>query len=188
VADLLEAAFLEINGAPATALADLRERINFGDRGNMSADDLALAQLRRLDTGEKAPGETALLASLTASEGADVEDEGSTEEGDDDGVAVAEGEDPGDVQAEGDDDAAADLAPVAAVARTVPGSVADLLSAAPAAAIAAFTPAPAAPAPAVDPAAQPIAAATPPAPVVATPVDPAAVAPAPVSAPSPLQQ
>src|SRR5690348_6252010 len=32
VADLLEAAFLEINGAPAVALADIRERINFGER------------------------------------------------------------------------------------------------------------------------------------------------------------
>jgi hypothetical protein len=185
VADLLEAAFMEINGAPATALADIRERINFGERGNSSADDLALAQLRRLTPdGEKAPAETALLASLTTSEGADVEDEGSTEEGDDDGVAVAEGEDPGDIQAEGDDDTAADaseLAPVAAVAKTIPGSVAALLSAAPGAALAALSPA-------VEPATQPIAAATPPAPVVAAPVDPAAVAPAPASAPSPLQQ
>ena len=191
VADLLEAAFLEINGAPAAQLADIRERINFGERGNSSADDLAIAQLRRLTTdGDKAPSETALLASLTTSEGANVEDEGSTEEGDDDGVAVAEGEDPGDIQAEGDDDAdapaaapapakALPAASIAAVAKAVPSSssIADLVSAAPAAAIAAFAPA-----------AQPTAAATPPAPVVATPVDPAAVAPAPASAPSPLQQ
>ncbi|HEV7691330.1 MAG TPA: D-alanyl-D-alanine carboxypeptidase family protein [Hyphomonadaceae bacterium] len=198
VADLLEAAFMEINGAPASQMADIRERINFGERGNSSADDLALAQLRRLTPdGEKAPAETALLASLTTSEGADVEDEGSTEEGDDDGVAVAEGEDPGDIQAEGDDDAdepaaapapanALPAASIAAVAKTVPSSssIAALVSAAPEAALAAAF----GQAPAADQTAQPVAAATPPAPVVATPVDPAAVAPAPASAPSPLQQ
>ena len=160
VADLLEAAFLEISGAPPAQLADIRDRINFGERSNSSADDLALAQLRRFSgEGEKAPTETALLASLTASEGANVEEEGSTEEGDEDGVAVAEGEDPGEIQAEGDDD---DDAPAA--------------SAVPAAALP------------FDPAAQPIALATPPAPVVAAPVDPTAIAAAPASAPSPIQQ
>lgn len=53
VADLIEAAFLEITGAPASD-DDLRVRIAFGDRGNTSADDLAMAQLRRLQDPDAA--------------------------------------------------------------------------------------------------------------------------------------
>jgi D-alanyl-D-alanine carboxypeptidase len=58
VADLIEAAFLEVGGAPLDA-DDLRTRIAFGDRGTTSADDLALAQLRRLQEPD-----AALVASL----------------------------------------------------------------------------------------------------------------------------
>ncbi len=104
VADLLEAAFLEISGAPADQLADLRDRITSGERGNSSADDLALAQLRKFtaDGAEllaSAPG--AALAALTGAE--EDEENGSTAEDGDDGVEVAEGEDPGET-AEGDAD------------------------------------------------------------------------------------
>lgn len=53
VADLIEAAFLEITGAP-TSDDDLRVRIAFGDRGNTSADDLAMAQLRLLQDPDAA--------------------------------------------------------------------------------------------------------------------------------------
>lgn len=53
VADLIEAAFLEISGAPASD-DDLRVRIAFGSRGNASADDLALAQLRKLQDPDAA--------------------------------------------------------------------------------------------------------------------------------------
>jgi len=92
VSDLLEAAFLELSGAPATNLADLRERISFGERGNASADDLALAQLRRLSEPTAtlvSATDPALVASLD--EELD-EATGSTEEGDEDGVEVAEGD------------------------------------------------------------------------------------------------
>jgi D-alanyl-D-alanine carboxypeptidase len=92
VSDLLEAAFLELSGAPATNLADLRERISFGERGNASADDLALAQLRRLSEPTAtlvSATDPALLAALD--EEVD-ETTGSTEEGDEDGVEVAEGD------------------------------------------------------------------------------------------------
>jgi D-alanyl-D-alanine carboxypeptidase len=47
VRDLIEAAFLEIGGGVVSD-DDLRTQIAFGERGNVSADDLALAQLRRL--------------------------------------------------------------------------------------------------------------------------------------------
>ncbi len=53
VADLIEAAFLEVTGVPATD-DDLRVRIAFGPRGNVSADDLALAQLRKLQDPDAA--------------------------------------------------------------------------------------------------------------------------------------
>jgi hypothetical protein len=46
VRDLIEAAFLEIGGSVVSD-DDLRTQIAFGQRGNVSADDLALAQLRR---------------------------------------------------------------------------------------------------------------------------------------------
>jgi D-alanyl-D-alanine carboxypeptidase len=52
VADLLEAAFLEISGTVADD--DLRTRIAFGSRGNVSADELALAQLRKLQEPDAA--------------------------------------------------------------------------------------------------------------------------------------
>ncbi len=53
VADLIEAAFLEVGGAPATD-GDLRTQIAFGARGNATADDLALAQLRKLQEPDAA--------------------------------------------------------------------------------------------------------------------------------------
>lgn len=86
VADLLEAAFLEISGVPAGD--DLRARIAFGDRGNASADDLALAQLRKLtepDAALVSANDPALVAELT-------DEIGSTEEGEDAFQEVAEGD------------------------------------------------------------------------------------------------
>lgn len=86
VADLLEAAFLEISGVPAGD--DLRARIAFGDRGNASADDLALAQLRKLtepDAALVSANDPALVAELT-------DEIGSTEEGEDAFEEVAEGD------------------------------------------------------------------------------------------------
>lgn len=72
VRDLIEAAYLEIGGGTAMAASDdLRARIAFGSRGNVSADDLALAQLRRLQEPD-----VALVAQL------DNEAFGTTEEGD----------------------------------------------------------------------------------------------------------
>jgi len=53
VADLIEAAFLEVGGKPATD-GDLRTQIAFGARGSASADDLALAQLRKLQEPDAA--------------------------------------------------------------------------------------------------------------------------------------
>jgi D-alanyl-D-alanine carboxypeptidase len=114
VADLLEAAFLEISGAPSASLADMRERISFGERGNASADDLALAQLRKLsDPGSDPIGD--LIASAT-----DEDEAGSTEEGDD-GVEVAGGEDTGEV-AQGD--AAGEESSTEAAKSAVTGSAA----------------------------------------------------------------
>jgi D-alanyl-D-alanine carboxypeptidase len=74
VRDLIEAAFLEISGGSA-ADDDLRTRIAFGNRGNVSADDLALAQLRRLQEPD-----AALVAALD-NDASFVQD-GTTEEGD----------------------------------------------------------------------------------------------------------
>lgn len=71
VADLIEAAFLEINGAP-TSDDDLRVRIAFGGRGTTTADDLAMAQLRLLQDPDAAlvtakdPGLVAGLDDATA--------------------------------------------------------------------------------------------------------------------------
>jgi D-alanyl-D-alanine carboxypeptidase len=97
VADLLEAAFLEINGGGALASADdLRTRIAFGARGNVTADELALAQLRRLQEPD-----AALVAAMD-SDTAFSEEFGTTEEneaaleiaeGDGEGL-VSEGYDP----------------------------------------------------------------------------------------------
>jgi D-alanyl-D-alanine carboxypeptidase len=85
VAELLEAAFLDLGGTPATSMADLRNRISFGDKGNTSADDLALAQLRKLTETEGtlvASNDPAVLAA------ADTEFGGGTEEGDEEGEEV----------------------------------------------------------------------------------------------------
>jgi D-alanyl-D-alanine carboxypeptidase len=62
VTDLLEAAFLEIQGVPATEMADIRSRISFGEAANASADDLAALQLKKF-----AEADTALV-SLTEPE------------------------------------------------------------------------------------------------------------------------
>jgi len=88
VADLLEAAFLELNG---TLLADndLRARIAFGDRGNSSADDLALAQLRKL-TEPETP-DAALVSATDPNLVAEL-DETTTEEGDEAFEEVAQGD------------------------------------------------------------------------------------------------
>jgi D-alanyl-D-alanine carboxypeptidase len=89
VSDLLEAAFLEISGAPATSMADLRNRISFGAKGNTSADDLALAQLRKLTESEASlvvANDPALVAALDEDFG------GTTEEGNEHGLDVAEGD------------------------------------------------------------------------------------------------
>lgn len=113
VADLLEAAFLEISGAPLIALADLRERISFGERGNASADDLALAALRKMT-------DPTLVAAL--SDEAD-EASGSTEEGDEQGVEVAEGDGEGaSSEAPAADAAAVAAQPISAAPAVVPSS------------------------------------------------------------------
>jgi D-alanyl-D-alanine carboxypeptidase len=71
VADLLEAAFLEINGAPQKDQEDLRARIAFGEGREMDADQLAAVQLAKLTTGV---GESADEASGSTEEGGFEED------------------------------------------------------------------------------------------------------------------
>ncbi len=110
VADLLEAAFLDVSGVPAGD--DLRARIAFGERGNASADDLAMAQLRKLQTPD-----AALVSATDPALVAALEDEGTTEEGDEDGEAIAEG----DAEQTAEDVAAA-LAPIAASAVAAPAT------------------------------------------------------------------
>ena len=86
VADLIEAAFLELGGAPDSE-DDLRTRIAFGGRVSTTpttADDLALAQLRRLQEPD-----AALVASLDDESA--YTDEGTTED-DIDASEVAEGD------------------------------------------------------------------------------------------------
>lgn len=86
VADLIEAAYLELGGAPAGE-DDLRSRIAFGDRiatTPSSADDLALAQLRRLQEPD-----AALVASLD--DDSAYSEEGTTED-EIDAQEVAEGD------------------------------------------------------------------------------------------------
>jgi D-alanyl-D-alanine carboxypeptidase len=83
VRDLLEAAFLEIGGGEVSG-DDLRTRIAFGSRGNVSADDLALAQLRKLQEPD------AQLVAAMDNEAAFVE--GGTTEENDDLLEVAEGD------------------------------------------------------------------------------------------------
>jgi D-alanyl-D-alanine carboxypeptidase len=87
VADLLEAAFMELNGT-LMADSDLRTRIAFGERGNSysTADDLALAQLRKLTDGD-----VALVSATGPGLVAGFQEE-STEEGDEGFEEVAEGD------------------------------------------------------------------------------------------------
>lgn len=95
VADLIEAAFMDITGVQVANADDIRSRIAFGDRApaaNTQADDLALAQLRRLQEPD-----AALVASLD-DENAYADDVGTVEEGDE-GIEVAEGD-----AADGDSD------------------------------------------------------------------------------------
>jgi len=89
VADLLEAAFMEVNGVATAGLADLRERIAFGEKNNSSADDLALAQLRKfseigVDLASTATGE--IIDAVNPST------DGNTSEDGDEGEPVAQGD------------------------------------------------------------------------------------------------
>ncbi|MEQ1783186.1 MAG: D-alanyl-D-alanine carboxypeptidase family protein [Hyphomonadaceae bacterium] len=85
VADLLEAAFMDLTGVQVAGADDIRARIAFGDRGTPStADDLALAQLRRLQEPD-----AALVASLDSDAFAD--EVGTAEDGDE-GIEVSEGD------------------------------------------------------------------------------------------------
>lgn len=136
VADLLDAAFMEINGT-LTADNDLRARIAFGDRGNMTADSLAMAQLRKLtesdDTAVVSASGSALVAELDGEENA----RGTTEEGEDGFEEVAQGDSE---SAEGTEaaeatDAASD--PIGALIEASPATTE--LAAAAAAAVAATT-------------------------------------------------
>jgi len=121
VADLLEAAFMEINGT-LTADNDLRARIAFGDRGNMTADSLAMAQLRRLTESD----DTALVSATGSALVAELGDEdsaiGSTEEGDEGFEEVAQGDSEAaeGTDAEGADAAAAD--PIGALIEASPAT------------------------------------------------------------------
>ncbi len=90
VADLLEAAFLEIGGGSADD-ADLRTRIAFGPRGNVSADDLALAQLRKLQEPD-----AALVAAMDSD--AAFSDALGTAEEDEELLEVAEGDGEGSLE------------------------------------------------------------------------------------------
>jgi D-alanyl-D-alanine carboxypeptidase len=99
VADLIEAAFLQLGGGDMMANADLVERLSWGERSNSTADDLALAQLRKFMPADPAPGAGEAVASFMASAPAAAVEalmEAATDEGDDadDGVPVA-GEDAG---------------------------------------------------------------------------------------------
>jgi D-alanyl-D-alanine carboxypeptidase len=143
VADLLEAAFLEISGVAMADASDLRDRISFGERGNASADDLALAQLRKV-SGEATPLVASADAStVVASAGEEVlaDADGSTEEGDD-GFEFADASEGGADQGSTEIGAGVALAPAATAAdvappAAVPGAVATF----------APSPVPAAPAP-----------------------------------------
>jgi D-alanyl-D-alanine carboxypeptidase len=84
VADLIEAAFLEIGGSPASP-DDLRNRIAFGGRTTTTADDLALAQLRLLQEPD------AMLVASLDDDSAFAGDEGTTED-DIDAQEISEGD------------------------------------------------------------------------------------------------
>jgi D-alanyl-D-alanine carboxypeptidase len=118
VADLLEAAYLEVQGAPASNLADMRERLSFGERANASADDLALAQLRKLTgpTGAAATPAPGIEATLVASADDATEETGSTEEGDEAGFEVAVADDEASPTEQGSAEEAVPAVAVAAAA------------------------------------------------------------------------
>ena len=145
VSDLLEAAFLEITGVATAGLADLRERIAFGERGNASADDLALAQLRRFSSPDNATLVSAKDSTLVAALEDETSDEasGSTEEGDEEGIEVAEGDSEDATEQGSADEAAAQPVSAAAVATPIAAPIA------------------AAPAPAATPMVTPVAATVP---------------------------
>jgi D-alanyl-D-alanine carboxypeptidase len=141
VADLLEAAFLEIGGVAMAENSDLRDRISFGERGNASADDLALAQLRKF-SGDGTPLVASADASTVLASAEDTSEAGgSTEEGDE-GFETADASDGGSDEGSSEIVAGAPLAPAATAAdvappAAVPGAVTTF----------AASPAPAAPAP-----------------------------------------
>jgi D-alanyl-D-alanine carboxypeptidase len=121
VADLLEAAFLEIGGVAMADASDLRDRISFGERGNASADDLALAQLRKI-SGDGTPlVASAEVSAVLASAEEEVlsEADGSTEEGDE-GFEFADASEGGADQGSGEIVAGAPLAPAATAAAGAP--------------------------------------------------------------------
>ncbi|HEX5006475.1 MAG TPA: D-alanyl-D-alanine carboxypeptidase family protein [Hyphomonadaceae bacterium] len=109
VADLLEAAFLEVGGVAMAQNSDLRERISFGERGNASADDLALAQLRKYSGGAPLVASAEASVVLASADEENSEADGSTEEGD-------EGFETADASEGGSDQSSGEIAPVAAPA------------------------------------------------------------------------
>jgi D-alanyl-D-alanine carboxypeptidase len=127
VADLLEAAFIEIGGGSDARLAELNQRIAMEGK-ELNTDDLILAQLRKLEGG----GSTQLAS-------ADEADSGGTDEDEDDGTPVAQGD--------SDDGPAADRSATLAAPAPAPALVAANASAPLATtAVAAAAPAPATPA------------------------------------------
>ncbi len=86
VADLIEAAFMDLTGVQVAGADDIRARIAFGERAPPTqADDLALAQLRLLQDPD-----AALVASLDDDGSFDAD--ASTVEDGDEGIEVAEGD------------------------------------------------------------------------------------------------
>ena len=86
VADLIEAAFMDLTGVQVAGADDIRARIAFGDRASPTqADDLALAQLRLLQEPD-----AALVASLDDDSAYDAD--ATTAEDGDEGVEVSEGD------------------------------------------------------------------------------------------------
>ncbi len=125
VADLIEAAFMDLTGVQVAGADDIRARIAFGDRGSPSAaDDLALAQLRLLQEPD-----AALVASLDDDAFAD---EAGTAEDGDEGIEVSEGDAAGPDAA--DDpigaliDASPGATPISMPATTVPADQAILVT------------------------------------------------------------
>lgn len=86
VADLLEAAFLDIKGLPADD--ELMTRIAWGERGaDSDADQLALAELQKMTSSD-----AELISSNDPAAVAGAEDGDSTEEGEETDEQVAEGD------------------------------------------------------------------------------------------------